>query len=89
MTAVTTGEIVRSNIMQRLYDALPSTDSQSMLSVDDLAIALNFPAATISEALRRLRRLRCVQSTCLDGEWRYGRKKGAVRPADSRGRSRR
>lgn len=79
-------EIVRGNIMQRIYDLLPEADG---VSVDHLSRALHFGAETIKEALRRLRRLRCVKSLCIDGEWRYGRRKGAVRPADSRGRRRR
>lgn len=84
-------EIVRGNIMQRLYDLLPAEDCEpeAMLTIDAMAAALPFTADTLREALRRLRRLRCVRAACIDGAWRYGRRKGAVRPADSRGRKRR
>lgn len=86
-----TSEIVRSNIMQRAFDALPdpSATPELLPTITRLSAELHFTEEMIREALRRLRRLRCIRAVCIENEWRYGRRTGAVRPADSRGRRRR
>lgn len=81
----------RSNIMQRVYDALPPPESpiEKMLTVDQISTVLHFDPETIRTALKRLGRLRCVRSTCVDSDWLYSLRRGAKRPADSRGRRKR
>jgi len=77
-----------ANIMQRVYDAMPawSAPEHQLLAVTELSTTLHFGEKTIREALRRLRRWRCVRSAHVDGVWRYGQRKGSARPDDVRWR---
>lgn len=81
----------RPNTMQRLFDLLPSAsvEAPALRTIDDLALSMNLPPEAVRTALRRLRQVHSVRSACLDGAWRYGRKQGAPRPGDGRGRERR
>lgn len=74
------------NLTQRTFDALGS--AASMLTADELATVLRVEKITVDGALRRLRKLRCLKSACMDDEWRYGLRPGAERPEDRRGNRR-
>lgn len=74
------------NIAQRVFDALGN--AAGMLTADALSASLRLDGATIDNALRRLRQLKCLRSICDDGEWRYGLRVGAERPRDRRGKPR-
>jgi DNA-binding IclR family transcriptional regulator len=75
------------NIAQRVFDQLG--EATEMLTVEALGAALRIDLVTVTGALRRLRKLHCLRSTCEDGDWRYGLRVGAERPLDRRGRPRR
>jgi len=74
------------NIAQRVFDELGN--ATGMLTAEKLGESLRLDGATIDNALRRLRQLRCLRSMCDDGEWRYGLRVGAERPRDRRGKPR-
>lgn len=70
----------------RVFDALGS--AKGMLAKDDLIALLGLDEIVIGNAVQRLRRLKCLCSICVDGEWRYGLRPGAERPVDRRGGTR-
>ena len=71
------------NLQQRVFDALGR--ASCMLALDELVASLGLDPIVVGNALQRLRRLKCLRSMCVDGEWRYGLRPGAERPVDRRG----
>lgn len=71
------------NLQQRVFDALGT--ASGMLSMGALTAATGLPEIVLTNALQRLRRMKCLRSMCVDGEWRYGLRPGAQRPTDRRG----
>ena len=74
------------NLQLRVFDALGN--ASGMVAMDELRMALGFDEIVIINALQRLRRMKCLRSICVDGEWRYGLRPGAERPIDRRGGAR-
>jgi hypothetical protein len=71
------------NIMQRVFDDLTLHPNAS---VDELCARLRIDRLSVLGGLRRLRLVKAVRASCVDGEtWRYSLKSGAERPRDRRG----
>ena len=68
-----------SNIMQQVFDALAAAP-QLGFTPDEIAIRTSLPPGRVAGALHRLRKLRRLASTCIDGVWRYRLRVGAERP---------
>jgi len=73
----------QTNMMQRVFDALPVDRSVTIL---ELARTTEMRTDSIVSALTRLKQQRALeQAEFIGGVWRYRRKADALRPYDRRG----
>lgn len=71
------------NIMQRVFDAMPTEHGSSIF---DIARGAKCHPSSVVSAIKRLQLCRCLQpASCIDGVWLYKRRKDAERPGDRRG----